>query len=94
MKAEAGQIDEKSAFPRPLFSVHAGSFPFSAVRFGKLCGERFFAFSQTKNRSTVIDLHICSFLGGNRWTMRINMQKVFPVASGTHFFHSLFTKKG
>lgn len=68
--------------------------PFSAVRFGKLCGEKFFAFSQTENDSLVIDLHICGFLCENRRNMRINMQKVFPTASGNHFFHSLFTKKG
>ena len=94
MRSGTGQIGGKSAFSRPLFEVHTGRFPFSAVRFGKLCGEKFFAFSQTENDSLVIDLHICGFLCENRRNMRINMQKVFPTASGNHFFHPFFAKKG
>ncbi len=93
MRSGAGQIGGKSAFSRPLFEVHTGRFPFSAVRFGKLCGEKFFAFSQTENHSLVIDLHICGFLCENRRYMRINMQKVFPTASGNHFFLLFFENK-
>ena len=49
--------------------------------------------AKRKSFASVIDLHICSLLGGNRWTMRINMQKVFPVVSGIHFFIPLLQRK-
>jgi len=87
-------IEKKSLFPVGCFALFFLFLGWDEDDDGKLCGEKFFAFSQTENHSLVIDLHICGFLCENRRYMRINMQKVFPAASGNHFFHPFFAKKG
>ena len=64
MRSGTGQIGGKSAFSRPLFGVHTGVFPFFAVRFGKLCGEKLIAFSRMRNQSLAIDCEYSIILIG------------------------------